>query len=110
MSIKLEDIAPPRRRLDVEHLKPSIKKLIDRRPGTRIALLVDLAKQPRPSLLRLPLRGRPRLDDLNEIVPLTRDRVTSGEHPHPERAARKHVDGAALSPARACCSCHDRAP
>ncbi len=63
--------------LDVQDRHVAVEHLPDGRRGSRLALLVDLGEQSRSDLLGLGRRGRPRRNDLGEVVPLLRHRIES---------------------------------
>ena len=67
----------------------------------RVALLVDLAQQPRSRLLRLAGRVRPGRDDLDEVVPALRQSVEPGVHAEHDAPLGRVSDAAPLPPARA---------
>ena len=82
-------VAVERRLLDAEHLQVPVEHLVDRRAGARVALLVDLDKQPRARLLGFLRRSWTRRDDLRQVVALARDGVDPGVHADTQRAARQ---------------------
>ena len=73
----------------VELVEVARQQLVDGRARARVALLVDLADEAVASRPRLPLGLRTGRDDLDEVVPLLRDRVHAGVHAHAPGAARQ---------------------
>jgi len=92
--------------LDVQDRHVAVEHLPDGRRGSRLALLVDLGEQSRSDLLGLGRRGRPRRNDLGEVVPLLRHRIESGVHAYPQRPAGECRDLPSLALAATCRRSH----
>jgi hypothetical protein len=84
-------------RLDIDHLKPAMNQLVDRRGRSRVALLVDPVQQPCPHLLRFLLRSRTLLDGLTQVVTLLGHRVDAGIDADAVAAARQGLDVPSLT-------------
>ncbi len=76
----------------------AVHQLVDRGPGARVALLVDLVQQAGACLLRIRVGGWPRRDRLGEVVPSAAEWVDAAVHLDPKRAARQLRDLPAPTP------------
>jgi hypothetical protein len=84
-----------------------IQQLVDSRTGPRVTTLLHFRQQPNSRLLGPSLSTRPSRNDLDQVVPTSRDRVNPGIDADAQRTAGKLVDASPLSPLPTSYPCHD---
>jgi hypothetical protein len=82
MFLDLLDVALAGRHVDIEHFEPAVEELVQRRPGARVAMFVDLGESASACPLGLARSGRSTWDGLGQVVLRFRHRVDAGVDPH----------------------------
>ena len=93
-------VALARGGFDARDLQVALHQLSDGRGRPRLTSRIDLSGQAGPDLLGLRSCLRSSRNDLCEVVPLLRDRVVPGVHPHPQRPAGQLLNRPASTPRR----------
>jgi len=76
----------------VPRLEVPVEQLIDRRAGSRVALLVDLVEEPGSNFLGLPRGLRARWNNFLQVVPTVRYRADAGVDRDAQRTAGELLD------------------
>jgi hypothetical protein len=76
LHVRLIELQRVRRALEL--VQVALQQLIERRACLRVPALVDLVHEPDAGGLRLACGVRPRLDDLNQLVPALGQRIEAG--------------------------------